>query len=145
MADAEVPAPTGNQRIQCENQIGLTAGSHSSDGLAELLALCLERPLVRRYFGSELKLTVLSRRLSVLGRLVLPDIESKKVESGRFSPIPQGMADPRFLFLEFQSERFQPLLDESFRLFNHCRVGMQNYEIVRVPDNLWLPMQTGGF
>jgi hypothetical protein len=81
-----------------------------------------------------------SPRRVVLARVILANLEAKKVAACFAFSFVKGMGDAGLLFTQLQSDAPQPFLRQLATLLNHGSVSVEYDQVVGVPDDLGWPM-----
>src|SRR6266545_3299004 len=69
-----------------------------------------------------------------LANPILAYLEAQKVEPDGIVVLIEGMSNPSFARLQFQSQLLQPRGDEFFNLMDHVFIRIQGYEIISIAD-----------
>ena len=102
---------------------------------------CCPVALHRLFTWSDERFEATSPRRIVLARAGLAHLEAQKAEAGFALDFFERVGDASLLFAQLQSDVLQPCLRQVATLFDNGSVPMEDDQIVRVSDDLRLPIE----
>src|SRR5215472_4804631 len=132
-----VIGPASDDRVQEADQVRLRGRLLLTDQRRQRCPVAFHRLVT---WSDERFETTSSRRI-VLARAILAHLEAQKVEACFALDFVKRVGDARLLFTQLQADALQPRLRQVATVFDDGSVPMEDHQIVRVSDDLRLPME----
>jgi hypothetical protein len=134
---AIVMCPTSDDRVKYPDQVRLLGRLVLTDDLRQLRPVAFHR----LFAWPDERCEATSPRRVVLAGSMLANLEAKKVEACFALCCFERMRDAGLLLAPLQSDVLQPCLRQVATWLDHGAVPVEDDQIVRIPDDLGLPMK----
>src|SRR5262245_37463258 len=132
-----VIGPASDDRVKDADQVRLLGRLMLTDQRRQRRPVAFHRLLT----WSDERFEATSLRRIVLARSVLTHLKTKKVEACFTRDFFKRVGDARLLLTQLQAAALQPCLRQVATLFDDGSVPVEDHQIVRVSDDLGLPME----
>src|SRR5262245_25393711 len=134
---AVVIGPASDERVEQANKIDLPCRFVPADELRQL------RPVAFHCFltGRDERFEAPPSRRVVLAGAILPHVEAEEVEACLAPFFFERVGDTSLRLAQLQADAFEPFLRQVSTLLDHGSVPVEYDQIIRVPDDLGLPME----
>jgi len=132
-----VISPASDDRVEYADQVRLLGRLMLTDQRRQRRPVAFHRLVA----WPDERFEATSLRRIVLARSVLTHLETKKVEACFTRDFFKRVGDARLLLTQLQADALQPCLRQVATLFDDGSVPVEDHQIVRVSDDLGLPME----